>query len=499
MKQQAGYIALHTQLNVGQYIGDMNVDSWPMATWNAELGKNHVLVMTMTIFKNMILSNVLKFSQVNLLIFDECHHAVKNHDYVQIMRLYKDSMGMLNPTRIMGLTASLIPSKCKQGDLARKIEELENTLCCRAQTAENVAEVAKYATNPNEECLYFTSSFDDSDVAQLKTILEEPLEFLENFPKEEKDTEIYGLVKLNCEDCMFILLNLGIWCAHQFATKALDHITGLITNFHDHYDNDIDRTLIIFGCNLLTVFEIKSRDKAFVSATKIHVTDKVDKVINLLGVASCVNDEVDMSVSEEAGGALNGNGKLRAIIFAERRTTAIFLRDLIKKMSADEGGLGHIRCECVVGHSDKTGTYLRREARMNIRTQDNILSKFRHGTINLIVSTSVVEEGMDIPKCNMVVRFDFPQNLRSYIQSKGRARAKTSKYVLLIPRDEACHLQPQLHTYNCLVEDLQQVCQSRHVADEATILNQLSNEVEPYQNYFGAKCTINSALSIIYR
>lgn len=42
----------------------------------------------------------------------------------------------------------------------------------------------------------------------------------------------------------------------------------------------------------------------------------------------------------------------------------------------------------------------------------------------------MVEEGIDVQSCNQVVRFDSPQTLSSYIQSKGRARHKDSKYII---------------------------------------------------------------------
>ena len=56
------------------------------------------------------------------------------------------------------------------------------------------------------------------------------------------------------------------------------------------------------------------------------------------------------------------------------------------------------------------------------------LRKFRLGAVNVLLSTSVVEEGIDVPSCNLVT-FDFPQ---SYIQSNGRARKEASQYIFLV-------------------------------------------------------------------
>jgi endoribonuclease Dicer len=53
-----------------------------------------------------------------------------------------------------------------------------------------------------------------------------------------------------------------------------------------------------------------------------------------------------------------------------------------------------------------------------------------------MVASDVLEEGIDIPKCNLVVKFDTPKNYRSYIQSKGRARYQSSKYYIMVPRDK---------------------------------------------------------------
>jgi len=54
--------------------------------------------------------------------------------------------------------------------------------------------------------------------------------------------------------------------------------------------------------------------------------------------------------------------------------------------------------------------------------------------VNLLVATSVGEEGLDIQTCCLVVRFDLPETVNSFIQSRGRARMSKSKYVFLLER-----------------------------------------------------------------
>lgn len=54
--------------------------------------------------------------------------------------------------------------------------------------------------------------------------------------------------------------------------------------------------------------------------------------------------------------------------------------------------------------------------------------------LNLLVATNVAEEGLDIQTCCLVVRFDLPQTVSSFIQSRGRARMLTSEYVFLLER-----------------------------------------------------------------
>lgn len=60
--------------------------------------------------------------------------------------------------------------------------------------------------------------------------------------------------------------------------------------------------------------------------------------------------------------------------------------------------------------------------------QKETISNFRQGRLNLLISTSVAEEGLDIPQCNLVVRYGLLTNEIAQKQAVGRARATDSRY-----------------------------------------------------------------------
>ena len=135
--------------------------------------------------------------------------------------------------------------------------------------------------------------------------------------------------------------------------------------------------------------------------------------------------------------------ELCGIVFVERRYTALVLSEQINTVAEHDPELSFVKSKFVIGQGTDVKVFHSNEAEMSFQ-QEEVLRQFRRYKFNLLIATSVVEEGLDIPECNVVCHFDFPKNFRSYVQSKGRARAKDSRYYMLVDRKEQVEKKTEL-------------------------------------------------------
>lgn len=119
-----------------------------------------------------------------------------------------------------------------------------------------------------------------------------------------------------------------------------------------------------------------------------------------------------------------------SIIFVDRRFTAKILYHILKVLTETEE-FNYIKPNFMVGYQNnpynptREGLYIAKQNR-------KVVASFLAKEENLIISTNVLEEGIDIPNCSLVVKFDKPANYRSYVQSKGRARHCQSFYYIMV-------------------------------------------------------------------
>ncbi len=117
----------------------------------------------------------------------------------------------------------------------------------------------------------------------------------------------------------------------------------------------------------------------------------------------------------------------RVIVFTESRDTAETLTDFLSN---------HFTAERFVGQSDTDGS-----DGMTQTEQQDTLDRFRAGEFEVLVSTSVAEEGLDVPEVDLVLFYEpVPTAIRS-IQRKGRTGRQTEGRVVVLmaenTRDEA--------------------------------------------------------------
>lgn len=175
---------------------------------------------------------------------------------------------------------------------------------------------------------------------------------------------------------------------------------------------------------------------------------------------------------------------LCALIYCNHNHTARVLFELLAEMSRRDPDLKFLRCQYTTDRVADPTTEPK-EAEQEHRRQEEVLKRFRMHDCNVLIGTSVLEEGIDVPKCNLVVRWDPPITYRSYVQCKGRARAAPAYHVMLVaPLQEAAacdaiQLSDQSHRYICATTngDAQQT-EADSDSDDSALPN--SSASDPY-------------------
>uniref|UniRef100_A0A1I8FQR4 ADF-H domain-containing protein n=1 Tax=Macrostomum lignano TaxID=282301 RepID=A0A1I8FQR4_9PLAT len=115
-----------------------------------------------------------------------------------------------------------------------------------------------------------------------------------------------------------------------------------------------------------------------------------------------------------------------------------------RMMTGYKSDLSFLRPEFVTGHG--LSSEQSNQVAMSLSQQDRVLKQFAQEN----------HRGRhERPACNLVVKFNFPPEFRSYVQSKGRARAVKSRYVMLVNEDEENDCKSKLVYYQWLDEAVQ--------------------------------------------
>ncbi|EFA80390.1 putative RNA helicase [Heterostelium album PN500] len=403
--QQEKYIREQTGLNVLGVHGDMSID--------AKLNDHHdVLVSISALFLNLLRDNKGVMEQYSLIVFDEAHHIVKDHSFSMLLKKhYKDMEDDVKP-KVMGLTASPA-GKSSWIDTFISLKVMSCISGCRiiSPDAETQADIEEHRNtaelqlvelqqHPKEKYLInaincITKHFASSLVPTKKEYQYEDIQEL--------------LVKLENTDNEYEQLLLNV------ANKCYDLVT---------YGNDpkdaahptVDYKQILINRFEATNIPKEKKQRLFEDLRAIPKEFDDDDTTNICKLDIALNILEEKNQTDPA---------FKAILFVKTRQSA---EQLVKVLTtrAKEERYKFLKPGKVSGHgSTKSGG-------QSTASQKDIVEKFRSGQHNVIVATAVLEEGLDVPECNVVIRIDSPATVTAYTQSRGRLRSKKSEFYAIL-------------------------------------------------------------------
>ncbi|PSR90511.1 ATP-dependent helicase DCL-2 [Coniella lustricola] len=409
--------------------GSERVDVWSSSTWSTALINVKIIITTPQVLLDALLNAFIRMSSLALLVFDEVHRCSRNHPYRRIMKeFYWETKDNCEPVpHILGLTASPVTSS----DITT-VSTLEAILdaVCRSPTLHR-EELLLHSHRPSLFTVPFEAepqlSYEDFSPSMQKltsarnnlNIMEDPYvlhlaaqKTESSYRKLEKavlkrQTYVQDTMKAFCRRSLGIASELGAWAADWYMYKAIRHFLESIAKQGAHSENYMDSEVVY----LARIFQDADIGPPPPMLADSQLSDKVQRLIEAL---------------------LKHDKDAKAICFVLERSTTVVLEHIL---STHPEVSKKFKIGSMIGTSFVPGVKQNFLDLVSTSAQ-TALEDFRKGTKNLLVSTSVLEEGIDVPACNLVICFSKPSELRSFIQRRGRARMKDSHYYIFVDNDD---------------------------------------------------------------
>ncbi|MGC9309896.1 MAG: DEAD/DEAH box helicase [Candidatus Nanoarchaeia archaeon] len=355
---------------------------------------------------NDIKKNLYTLEDVSLLVEDEAHRCLKNYAYNFIAQKYKQQA---NHPHILGLTAS--PGADKQ-----TIQNVCNNLGIKEveiRTRES-EDVKPYIQELEFEKIAVNLPSEFEEIRQLLiNIYEKKVDELKNrqilFGQANKKT------LLDCQKRIFKALNtnksMNLYAAASVCAQAikLQHALELLET----------QTLESFLTYMRSLFK-QAEQQASKASQKIASNKQFNKAYTLALSLEKEHPKLDKLVE-----IINQNKDKKILIFSQYRDTVNKIKSSLPKQ---------VKPEIFVGQAKKTSG--NKTTGLNQEQQKQLIEKFASGEINCLISTSIGEEGLDIPEVDLVIFYEpIPSAIRA-IQRRGRtARLQKGALKILVTKN----------------------------------------------------------------
>ena len=377
--------------------------------------ESQVICATPQTVESDLLNERYTLEDVSLVVFDECHHAVGSYSYVYLATRYvKECQNHL----ILGLTAS-------PGHDKGKIKEVCENLFIQDITikTEEDPDVKPY--------------FNPINIDWIKVEMGPRLEKIRDLVKKAlnvrlkglKDLGIINTVAVNKRDILKARskvqrkigqsVNPPKECFQAISILSavinLQHALGLlesqgVTPFNDYVGRLRKKTTRAAKNILLDPNFSKAVYLAKEAEEYGLEHPKMKKLIELLKLELGMDGQTRLKSLRDDG---EDKDSPKIIVFTQFRDTL----DMIHERCEKEG----IKSVRFYGQGTSDG-----KKGLTQKEQKNIIKSFKTGNYDVLISTSVAEEGIDIPAVDLVILYEpVPSEIRM-IQRRGRTGRKSS-------------------------------------------------------------------------
>ena len=378
-----------------------------------------VIFSTPQTVANDLKSGSYNLGDVSLLIEDECHRCLKNYDYVYMADEYKKTA---KNSRILGLTASpgsdasVIHQICKNLGIEKVEIRTRMSNDVKEYVQELKAELVKVELP--EEFLKIRNLLNEIFDKRVQELKNRKLLFAPVTKKNLLDLQHRIMKAIGSGNKHFNLLKGASTCAQAIKLQhALEMIeTQGSASLHEYMKD---------------LYEQAAKSKS-VAAKQLVKDDKLNQAYILCSELTAGNIEHPKlkKVREIVEEEINKNPKAKILVFAQYRNT---VARICKKLNSIEG----INARVFIGQAVKDGQGLSQ------KEQQELISEFSLNKINVLVCTSIGEEGLDLPEVSCVIFYEPVPSAIRRIQRAGRtARLMPGKLIILMTvktRDESYH------------------------------------------------------------
>jgi len=394
-----------------------------------------LIFATPEVIRNDVSADRYNLRNVSLIVFDEAHRCVRSYAYSEVAQAYK--LHASNPL-ILGLTASPSAKKSRVEEICEKlaITNVET----RTEADEDVTPYVK-DVSLNYERLALPEKYKEVSKI-LRTALDERINKLRTMHQLPANVRISKRILLDLGEKLHNSLRRGeggaLFGAVQLQAQAmsLNHAIDLLetqgSQTADRFLSKLDRASTRSARGL-------ARDARVVEAQKLCTS------------LSTIPHPKHKRLRELISADIQSNPNSKVIVFTQ-------FRDSVEAIVDDLGTIEAVRPVRFVGQASRNSEDLG----LSQGEQMQILEDFRDGKHNVLVTTSIGEEGLHVPDVDHVIFYEaVPSEIRM-IQRRGRTgRTRPGKTTVLMTEgtvDEAYYWtslrkEERMHRYLATVKN----------------------------------------------